>query len=69
MEVQQPAVVGPGAKLQITLLYIKWEPPDINVAGTLQNAWRDVLGKSIFSMMMMKRSRLKTVMEILLVLI
>lgn len=43
LEVQQPAVVGPGAKFQITLLYIKWEPPDINVTGTLQNACRDVL--------------------------
>lgn len=40
LEVQQPAVVGPGAKLQVTLLHIEWEPPHIDVAGTLQDAWR-----------------------------
>lgn len=35
LEVQQPAVVSPGAKLQVTFLHIEWEPPYINVAGTL----------------------------------
>ena len=48
LEVQQPAIVGPGAKLQVTLLHVKREPPDIYVAGTLQDAWRDVLGKDSF---------------------
>lgn len=43
LEVQQPAIVGPGAKLQVALLHIKWEPPDIDVAGTLQDAWGEVL--------------------------
>jgi len=36
LEIQQPAIVGPGAKLQVTLLHIEWEPADINVAGTLK---------------------------------
>lgn len=38
LEVQQPAVVGPGAKLEVTLLHIEGEPPHIDVAGTLQDA-------------------------------
>lgn len=40
LEVQQPAVVGPGAKFQVTLLHIEWEPPYIDVAGTLQDTWK-----------------------------
>lgn len=47
LEVQQPAIVGPGAKLQVTLLHIKWEPPYVDVAGTLQNAWKDVMGNCL----------------------
>lgn len=43
LEVQQPAVVCPGAKLQVALLYVKGEPAHINVAGALQDAGGDVL--------------------------
>lgn len=44
LQVQQPAVVGPGAKLQVTLLHIEWEPAYIDVAGALQDACTEVLG-------------------------
>lgn len=44
LEVYQPAIVSPGAKLQVTLLHIEWKPPYIDVTGTFQDAWRKVLG-------------------------
>ncbi len=43
LEVEQPAVVGPGAKLQVTSLDIEGEPAHIDVAGALQDARGDVL--------------------------
>lgn len=43
LEIQQPAVVRPGAKLKVTLLHIEREPAHVNVAGALQDARGDVL--------------------------
>ena len=43
LEVQQPAIVGPRAELQVTLLHIEGEPAHVYVAGALQDARRDVL--------------------------
>lgn len=43
LEVQQPAVVRPGAKLQVTLLHIEREPAHVDVAGALQDARGNVL--------------------------
>lgn len=38
LEVQQPAVVSPGAKLQIALLHIERKPAHVNITGALQDA-------------------------------
>lgn len=38
LEIKQPPVVGPRAKLQVTLLHVEREPSDVNVAGTLEYA-------------------------------
>lgn len=43
LEVQQPAVVCPGAKFQVTLLHVEGEPAHVDVAGALQDARGDVL--------------------------
>lgn len=41
LEVQQPAIVCPGAKLQVTFLHVKRKPPDVDVTSTFQDAWRE----------------------------
>lgn len=39
LEVQQPAVVGPGAELQLALLDVEGEPADVHVARAHEDPW------------------------------
>lgn len=43
LEVQQPAVVCPRAKFQVTFLHVEGEPTHVDVAGALQDARGDIL--------------------------
>ena len=36
------AIVGPAAKLHVAVLVVEWEPSDIDLAGGLEDARRDV---------------------------
>ena len=35
--------MGPRAELEVALLHVEGEPAHVNVAGALQDAWRNVL--------------------------
>ena len=41
LQVQQPAVVGPRAELEVALLHVEGEPADVDVAGALQDPWKE----------------------------
>lgn len=41
--------MSPGAKLEVTLLHVEWEPSYIDVAGTLQDACREVMGNLLLA--------------------
>lgn len=41
LQVQQPAVVGPGAELQLAPLDVKGEPADVHVARAHEDSWGD----------------------------
>ena len=36
------AIVGPAAKLHVAVLVVEWEPSDVDLAGGLEDARRDV---------------------------
>lgn len=42
LQVQQPAIVSPGAELQVALLHIERKPAHIDITGALQDACRQV---------------------------
>lgn len=43
LQVQQPAIVSPGAELQVALLHIERKPAHIDITGALQDACRQTL--------------------------
>lgn len=49
LQVQQPAIVSPGAKLQVALLHIERKPAHVDITGALQDACRQVLSMFMFA--------------------